>query len=775
MAIVIFQVSGGSAFAEEAGSTATLASQETVARPADEGAVGEIVVTAQKREQAINDVPMSITAATGDQLAQVGVKEVADLVKITPGLNVGTTTKGTPVFTLRGVGYNDFALSTRPSVTVYLDEALIPASHETKGVGLDVERVEVLKGPQGTLFGNNSTGGLINYVANKPTDEFHAGGSLEYGRFNAIDAQAFISGPIAPTLSARLALQIRRADGWQRSYTRDQSLGEVDFANGRLIVAWEPDDRFRASVTLSHWRDKSETYGSQYYRLLPNVPSLLSLTGLQNYPLAPNDNRATDWDPERDMHRNDKFFQATARLEYDLSDSLTLTSISSYLNFDLFAPFDNDATTLDLIPLTQIASAKGYAEELRLSWDKDPIRLVIGATYNKDRVRERNVVHIGDSTVSYSFTSRGPKWTGFEIRKDERIETYAAFANAEYSVTSDLTVQAGIRYTNMKNRFAGCTADPGDNGAAIPYTLLANQLRAARGLPPIPQIPAGGCIIFNSNIEPVLVRSELKEDSISWRVGAQYELASGTLLYANVSKGYKQGGYPSLSATFVPGIDPATQESVLAYEAGFKASIMRQLQINGAVFYYDYTDKQVVGTVRDPIFGPVAKPVNVPKSRITGVELQVIASPLAGLTLNLGGSYTGSKVTASFPGTNSIGVATDFKGSPLPDVTEWQLNGDVEYRWSVKDNLDAFVGAHAYYQSETWPSLGQVDVLRLKPYTIVDARAGIEGADGQWQAYVWGRNIFNELYYVSSARLVDNLVRWAGRPVTYGVTVSTKF
>lgn len=196
--------------------------------------IQDIVVTAQKREQSINSVPMSITAATGEQLSQLGIKEASDLVKITPGLTFSTSQTGTPVYTLRGIGYDGFSLATRQAVSIYVDETPIPFALESHGASLDVERVEILKGPQGTLFGDNSTGGAVNYIANKPTSTLKAGGSFTYGRFNKLDISGYVSGPITDTLSVRVAVEHRGQSEWQKSYTRDDANGRVDFTSGRV-------------------------------------------------------------------------------------------------------------------------------------------------------------------------------------------------------------------------------------------------------------------------------------------------------------------------------------------------------------------------------------------------------------------------------------------------------------------------------------------------------------------------------------------------------------
>ena len=183
-------------------------------------ALDEIVVTAQKRSERLLDVPLSVTAASGEQLAKQGVTQTAQLTKLVPGFTYQESNYGTPIFTIRGVGFQDGSFGAGPTVTTYIDQVPLPYPLLTRGAALDLERVEVLKGPQGTLFGQNSTGGAINYIAAKPTSDLSAGMTVGYGRFNDVSAEGFVSGPITSTLRARVAVRGEFADGWQRSLTR---------------------------------------------------------------------------------------------------------------------------------------------------------------------------------------------------------------------------------------------------------------------------------------------------------------------------------------------------------------------------------------------------------------------------------------------------------------------------------------------------------------------------------------------------------------------------
>jgi outer membrane receptor protein involved in Fe transport len=194
---------------------------------------------------------MSVTAITGDALTSRGIVNVQDLAKVTPGLSFAESGNGVPVYSLRGVGFFDTSLGARPTVSVYLDEAPLPFAIMSGGASFDLERVEVLKGPQGTLFGQNATGGAINYVSAKPSSTPAAGATLSFARFATADWQGYVTGPLAPGLNARLAVRTMQGGGWQKSYTRDDTLGQQNYLQGRFLLDWRASDRLRLQLDLS--------------------------------------------------------------------------------------------------------------------------------------------------------------------------------------------------------------------------------------------------------------------------------------------------------------------------------------------------------------------------------------------------------------------------------------------------------------------------------------------------------------------------------------------
>ena len=733
----------------------TAPSDDAAAQSAPEqNAPGEIVVTAQKRQESINKVGMSITAATGDQLVKLGVTDTAQLAKIIPGFRFNMTAYGAPVYTIRGVGYQESSLAAGPAVSVYVDEVPLPYSAQTIGATLDLERVEVLKGPQGTLFGGNSTGGAINYIAAKPTDEFKAGGSLSYGRFNTADMSGYVSGPLSGTLSARVAVRFVRSNDWQKSITRNDTNGERNQLFGRLLLDWKPVDELRVSLNVNGWRDHSESQAPQLVskQSAIGVPAALD-PAFVAAPLAPAEARAADWDPEKSFRNNNRSYQVAGKIEYDLTDAVTMTSITSYQDYKRYQPIEVDGTAAEAFFVLNTGGIKTFFQELRLGGDiGDAGHWLVGANYQHDKILDDTLSRLSQSSQRMiALSSRN--------RNTQKVKTKAVFANVDYEIIPSVKLNGGIRYTKADRSYLGCTLDSGDGTFAASLGSLPGQ-----------------CITIRTDGTQGLVSSELNQDNISWRAGIDFEPASGTLLYANVSRGYKAGSFPQLTVILEQQARPVTQESLLAYEAGFKLSLLdRTLQLNGAAFYYDYVNKQLRGATNIPPIGTLETLLNIPKSRVVGFELSANWQPLQGLRLSPSVSYTDSKITKTFINYAGSGTLAEFKGQPFTNTPKWSGAVDGEYRWDLNGDLDAFVGSTFSFQSKTTgafqPSVG----YDIKGYALLDLRAGIASSDGRWNASIWGRNVTDTYYWTSAVRGSDAVVRYAGMPATYGFTVGFNY
>lgn len=768
------------------GAWATTANAE-VANAATPGAteVGEVIVTAQKRSERLSDVPISITALSADQLARRGITGPADLQKAVPGFTFAESSYGAPIYTIRGIGFYSESIDVSPAVSVYVDQVPLAFSRMTEGVGLDLERVEVLKGPQGTLFGQNSTGGAINYIAAKPTSAFAAGADLTYGRYNQIDASAFVSGPINETVSARLAFRTEHRDGWQDDYAgltnsaAQAKNGVRDFNVGRLLIDWRPTDRLNVEFNVNGWVDHSDAQAKQKIAYAPLVPGGFAGTPqfpniqaqLAAFPNAPRNNTAAAFYPGISHQRDDSFFQVSTRADLSLTSKITLSSITSYSHLKVFNPFDGSGTIYPDQYGVVTGSISSYSQELRLAGTalpNDALNWLVGANYEHDKTANDHHININGTNSGF-----GPfRFTAFRLVNDNRIKTAAAFGNVEYKLTDTLTVQGALRYTRRSDDFSGCGFDAGDGAAAAAISFLSSQLSGS------PQVIApGGCTTLSDNFTPLsLTKLKLDEDNLSYRGGLSWKVRPTLLLYANVTKGYKAGAFETLPAIIVSEFAPARQESVLAYEVGFKSFFFdRTLGVDGAAFYYDYRNKQLQGYINEPIFGTLPALISIPKSRVKGAELGIFWKPNGALTLNAGGTYIDSAVTEPYVVAGAFGGNIDINDSPFPFTPKWQITSDAEYDFPVSSTLTGYVGGGVTYHSATIAAFAGGPLLNIADYTLLDLRAGLRGPDDKWRVEVWGHNVTDQYYWQSVEHLEDTVARTTGMPATFGITISGRY
>ena len=794
--LIVVSLLSGTAFIATpafAQSEAPAASPPAPTAAADQGS-DEIIVTAQKRSERLSDVPLSITAVTGDQLTRQGVTNPAQLERIVPGLTFTSSAYSAPVYTIRGIGSYDEAIGISPTVSIYVDQVPLPFSRMTQGAALDLERVEVLKGPQGTLFGQNSTGGAINYLPARPTSDFRAGVELTYGRFNEVDASGFISGPLAEGVSARLAVRTEQRDDWQRSYTRNDTLGQRNFTNARLLLDIRPSDRWSLELSAGGWYDHSDTQAKQKLAYspinpatpFPDSPGFPTLQAdLAAYPNAPHNARAADWDPGLNLRRHDSFYQFSMHGDFHLSDRTTLTSISAYSHLKVFSPNENDGTALPDSSIIVGGFIDSYSQELRLSGDvgsNHQFRWMIGGNYEHDHTNDTQFLFLRATNTGLRlppFVGGTFRWTQLDNLNDQRVNTYAGFLSADYALTDHLSIQGSVRYTKQNRDYRGCLADSGNGEIAAAFSALSRLLS---GTPTT--IAPGACVTLDPTTNKPLtngVRTSLDQDNWSWRANLSWHPASDVLLYANVTRGYKAGSYGTLPAIRPIQAAPVTQESVTAYEAGFRASLAgRTLQMSGAAFYYDYHDKQLLGSVNlGQPFGTLPALVSIPRSRVVGAELDVTLRPTTGLTIRAAGTYIDSKVRGSFvladplPALRPNGV--QIGGASFPNTPRWQATLDSEYRFPISTSWNSFVGGHLSYRSHTRSFFGGDDNFILPSYALLDLRAGFERGNGSLSITFWGRNVTNRYYRTFVSRATDTIFATAGLPATYGVTVATRF
>jgi iron complex outermembrane recepter protein len=770
-------------------------------RAQDTADIPEIVVTANKREEAISKVGLAVTALSADELKAQRITSLSELANSIPGLSYTPSATQTPVYTLRGVGFYETTLAAYPATSVYTDQVPLAFPAMSTHTNFDLERVEVLKGPQGTLFGQNSTGGAINFVTAKPTADFEAGGDLSAGRFERFEGNGYVSGPLLDLVTARFAFTAAKADDWQYSYTRNDTLGKTNYFAARALLDWKPSDRLSFELNLTGWRDRSDPQAPQYQTLLSQAPAYTS-PALRVYPFAPFNDRAADWNPQTRPHADNHLLQPSLRAGWEVTRGVMITSLTSYGDYWQADGFENDGTTVrDVDFYRDDGIIHSFNQELRISnTGATADRWVVGANYEKSHVYEENY-----NDFSQASTSAIYGYSGNINSTDQHMRNVAVFANNEYDLNEQFTFKAGTRYTDALRTADTCTRDPGDDTFAPVLVGLSNAIQfgyvPVAGFTPTykPVLPIGnGCAPLDNipldGHPPTYLPAEyvgrLDEDNVSWRTGLDYKPSDNLLLYGNVAKGYKAGSYPIAPAATLKQFEPVTQESLQSYEVGFKLNALdRSLQVTGAAFFYDYRNKQLRAKYLDPIFGTLDTLVNIPRSRTIGGEFDVLYHPIPDLALGSSGSILGSKIT-EYEGLDTAGRPFNFANSAIPYTPKFQGRFTADYTWHV-GSVAPFAGFTVSARSKAFTNIGGgnsivrtpdfassvpvADTFTIPGYTLVDLRAGLALDDGKWSVTVFGKNVFNRYYLTNIYTDYDTIDRFSGQPGTFGVTVAGKF
>lgn len=754
--------------------------------PADESAQaaesgpaeGEIIVTAQKRSQRLTDVGITIAAATGDQLKTAGVVDVGQLANIVPGFSATTTSNGFPVYSLRGVNFNASQASAAPAVSVYVDQGALPFSVMTGGIFLDVERVEVLKGPQGTLFGQNATGGSINIIAAKPTSTLKAGFSTEVNHFGQVMLEGYVSGPLSDTLRARVAASTTQFGAWQRGYYLNrQKNGDQNKGAARLLLDWTPTDRLTVAVNLNANYDHGEVQQGQIAYLTIAVPGgEPPLLNTYQSRIPAKNNRYSDFDLGFDTHARNRTLQGVLRADYELTDDLTFTSLTDYVDTNFASPRDLDGSAVSQITGTASAKLSVFNQEVRLSgkFPSAGINFILGANYQHDDITDRQ------DNIYQGYSGLAPGTTNV-IDYKFKNKTFGVFGNLDFEILPRLTLTGGLRYTRTKQSVSGCTYDGGNGFLAGTGEFIANLFRSSAGLPPAPAgaYAPGGCIVANDvgpnpDYLPVVVGLRQTEDNYSWRAGVNYKPTPDTLVYALVSRGYKAGGFPAQFTLLASQTDSFKQEELTSYEIGAKLSAFdRKLQANISAFHYDYKNKQFFTYVPVGGFITVATIKNIPSSKVKGFDFDVTARPIVGFTLRGALTYVKTEI-GDYAGFDYTGTPVNFKGSPFTFAPPVSATLDAEYRTPVNSDLEGFVGGGLLYNSKTYADFGKPLKYTIDPYTTFNARIGIESSKG-WRVSLWARNLTNKYYWNSVTSGGDEAIRITGQPRTFGASAGFTF
>ena len=804
-------------------SVLALSALPAVAQQAQQGeggrAIETIVVTAQKREQSLQDVPIVVTAVSEQLLQDTGVKDIKDLTLLTPGLIV-TSTSNESVTTarIRGIGTVGDNPGLESSVGVVIDGVYRPRNGVSFGDLGELERIEVLKGPQGTLFGKNTSAGVINVVSKKPTFDFGSNVELTAGDYGAKEAAASINGGLSETLAARLYAAYRERDGYldidrgpgPRSETQDFDR-KYYTVRGQLL--FKPSEALDIRL-VGDYTDRDENCCAAPQAVLTPVPGIIAVLNS----LVPG-SVSNPADPfARLAHSNRSTKQSvidegvSLEINWDLNalGGATLTSISAGRDWKTRNGQDADFTTVDILyrdPDGTFGNEfKQLSEELRLAGESDRLSWLVGAFYANEDLDSHNRLIYGTQFFDYFNrllqgslpAALAPAYGGGLGTRDvysQSSSSWALFTNDSFRFTDALELTLGVRYTNETK----------DLDTHYVNDHLGAGCSALRGLvtviPPAaaPTVYGIGCATYADPIyNNVATSQSIDEDEVSGTAKVSYRFSDEFMTYVSYARGYKAGGFnldrertgspalaPNPANPAAVAIDTDTRfakELVDSYEVGAKSQWAgNTLLLNGAVFYQEYKDFQL-----NTFTGIQFVVTSLPKVTSKGVDVDMIwRTPLEQLSLQGGVTYAKTEIE-DFG--NAIGFfRPERENDRLSFAPEWSSSLSATFEQPVGANLLFRANVGAKYTSE-YNTGSNLDPRKIQDaMTLVNARIGFGADDERWMVEVWAQNLTDEDYYQvafdatlqgsSAAQPVptSTIDAFLGAPRTYGLTARFKF
>ncbi|WP_172439023.1 TonB-dependent receptor [Porphyrobacter sp. TH134] len=770
-----------------------------IASPAQAQLLGDdenvIIVTAQKKEKDLQDVPVSVTAFNGDALASLGIETSAEIVAQVPGLSVGTPVGegNNPSFTLRGVGLNDFNDNNEGPIAIYIDDVYQAALPGLTFQLFDTERVEVLRGPQGTLYGRNATGGLIQFISRRPTDTFDGYVTGEYSEFDTFRIEGAVGGPLGESVRVRLSTTYSNSEGYVFNRLLEDRTNQLDAFAMRLQFEFDlgPDTRIGLKGFFSDNRVDAPQYQHQ---------ATLGATGADNLPFCPTDvprdifcYADVDGDAYAGAYDRRGVLDISARgihatLDHDFG-GVKLTNVFGWQETDKRHEEDTDVGPFPGIEPTFTSNIEAFTNELRLSGDlPGGIDFQVGGFYLNTRVRSANDLLVQwrgdfanlldsdpavfDGALS-AFNGPIPNTPDlipailFDVNYLQETESWAGFAEIDWQVSDTISVIAGIRYTDEARDFDYVNAAPAGPllnnvlqglGEANYFSVrpgAVNGFAAALGAGPADVVAAEA--------------SRLREDSFVGRVTLNVEPADDLLLYAGWSRGFKAGGF---NAGFLDQTDFIVSDNVKfgaetldSFEGGVKWTAPgNAIRVNAAAFYYDYKNLQAL------TFQGLSQFITNADASFYGAEVELGLRPVDGLDAQFGVSYLETDVD----GVTVQGVTLDNRSAVL--APRFTANGFVRYGKPVgKGELSGSVSFN--YQSEHFFDITNSPNSRQGAYAVVGARIGYEDDSG-WRIAVFGDNLFDEEYLVYTFDFTGPggfNQRFFGRPQWFGVSAGVDF
>ncbi|HKZ73967.1 MAG TPA: TonB-dependent receptor [Steroidobacteraceae bacterium] len=718
-----------------------------------EPVIGEIVITAQKRSESLLDAGVSVAVLDAATLVEQRVLQLTDLQGRVPNLDIKEQVPGAiPVVTIRGVGLNDFGAANNPSAGIYIDEVYVASIAMLSFDLYDLERIEVLKGPQGTLYGRNSTAGALNIITKRPQREFDARAGGSYGNYDAFDVEGMINAPLGESVAVRFsAKSIQQGEGFWESRRLaaggpgERDIGTRDISTARLQVALQPGDAFDANLKIEALRSRSELGQPEFFGTVnpltggPCAPILAGhidntqCTDFLGYTDIDGDPFRGDWTRDPVYDSNSVATTLTANVALGTA---TLTSVSGYVDFDRTFDIDVDATPFRQVDFLESDDIRQFSQELRLAGAGDRLDWLVGAFYSEDDVL---------TTIPGQHQDLLATQTRVDV--DQTTESAAAFAHTEWKLAGGLSLIAGARFTSEDRHYAGGTTDLNPFGTSC---LLS-------------PICAPG---FVGPFQLSAVDTKISDENWSWRIGLEYQPRDTRLLYATVATGVKSGGFFSGISTSNIQLAPFAPEELTAYEIGYKDSL-GSVFLDASVFYYDYSDIQTFIAVD---IGPftVQRLGNVPEARVYGADFAAVWQPVSGLTLRGGFGWLDTELGAFATLTGDVP-----EGNELPNAPELTAHGLVRYEGELTQKLGGLVQVDAGYSDGVFKDAINDPVISSGSYTLVNARLALFGNERNWEVALWSRNLTAEQYVVQGINTgLGGGNRNFNAPRTYGVSLT---
>ncbi|MBB3889422.1 outer membrane receptor protein involved in Fe transport [Phenylobacterium haematophilum] len=730
----------------------TGASAAAMPAVADDAAqVDELIVTARRRAESEQKVATALTVISGDELERRNIETVNDLENSVPNLEVTSQLGGgQPQFRIRGVGMTDYAANNTSTVGVYIDEVAYPYGSMTQGALFDVARIEVLRGPQGILYGRNTTGGAVSVITNAPTKQFDAGINASYGRYNAVHADGFVSGPLTDTLSARLAATVDQGGAWQ--YHRDtlEELGDKDRWAVRLRLDWQPTEATQIDGSLRYNRDQSDGLGlrlvtrpfqSHNYAPIGRLYPIDTERRITGWGISPYFANLIGVSPNAKPFRDNEGWGANIRLRHDFGWA-ALTAVAAYETLERREFNDWDATASNEAGTFFFNDIETLSQEVRLvSPAEGAFRWLAGLYHSTETVD-------GGFYSDFSEASTLRNWMSTSYTQE--VQTTGVFGNIDYDLTERLTVSAGLRYEDETRELKDFLTQV---LAPVPSRLASTNAEQSMG-------------------------------EWSGKVGLEYKASDDILLFASAARGVKSGGFTTYNSGMPQQLEPFTPETLYAYEAGVKSEFFdRKLRVNLSAFYYDYRDQQLQGILYTQT-GRVGRMINIPKSHIWGGELELTWRPTERLTINqsLGYKYgeydefyfvnSAATEAARDPVTgqyNTI-IYSDRSGERLPfpradykgaisyvmDVGPWQFEAETNYN----------------YRSSLFSTTSN---SVIGDYWLVNANLTARPIDGRYSIGLWVNNALDSYFEETRNAFISAATASPHPPRTYGVRMSWRY